>query len=305
MPPPTRTIAVGVAELETENPHFELAAVLAERLGAVLHVIHAFSPADPVLTPTGTVPAPSSRQQSASQADVQSRLEAWVAARSPNGAIVCHAVSMSPGAAILSVADQVAADLIIVGASRRAALATAVLGTTAQRVLRASPVPVLVNRRLERQPPRRILLTTDLSEISSRVHRFAIPLVKTLWSSPDVHLRSLLVAGDDVLLPPPLVQIPMREFAESRLGEFLRELSDVNHEVEGRVRLGLTAREIVAEAEAWHADLLVLGTQGRSGFSRFLIGSVAETVSRKAPCDVLVLPVAALEGTPGLDDAPA
>ena len=59
--------------------------------------------------------------------------------------------------------------------------------------------------------------------------------------------------------------------------------------------MGEHTSEILAEAEEWGADILVLGTQGRGGLSRFLIGSVAESVVRRAPCDVLVIPAAAFE----------
>lgn len=67
----------------------------------------------------------------------------------------------------------------------------------------------------------------------------------------------------------------------------------------GKVRTGETAKEIVAEAAEWRADLLVLGTQGRTGPSRFLIGSVAEAVVRNALCDVLVIPSATVSSTEG------
>lgn len=57
--------------------------------------------------------------------------------------------------------------------------------------------------------------------------------------------------------------------------------------------LGLSVSEILAEAEEWEADVIVLGTQGRKCLSRFMIGSVAESVSRKAQCDVLMIPAPA------------
>src|SRR5690606_39535490 len=68
----------------------------------------------------------------------------------------------------LDVAEEVGADLIVVGATRRGTLARTILGTTAQRVVRAARVPVLVNRRPGHSPMRRVLLTTDLSEGSAR-----------------------------------------------------------------------------------------------------------------------------------------
>lgn len=47
---------------------------------------------------------------------------------------------------------------------------------------------------------------------------------------------------------------------------------------------------IVQQAEDWHADLIVIGTHGRSGLYHFLMGSVAEHVARKSACPVLIVP---------------
>lgn len=52
---------------------------------------------------------------------------------------------------------------------------------------------------------------------------------------------------------------------------------------------GQIAPAIVAEAERWQAELIVIGTHGRSGFSRLLLGSVAERVVRSAPMPVLLV----------------
>jgi nucleotide-binding universal stress UspA family protein len=59
-------------------------------------------------------------------------------------------------------------------------------------------------------------------------------------------------------------------------------------EVETAVREGDPRTEIVAEAERWDADLVVLGSRGRTGVKRWLMGSVAEYVVRHAPCSVEV-----------------
>jgi universal stress protein A len=58
--------------------------------------------------------------------------------------------------------------------------------------------------------------------------------------------------------------------------------------VEHRLVLGTPAAEIIRIAGDVHAGLIVMGTHGRTGLSRVLMGSVAEEVVRKAPCSVLV-----------------
>src|SRR5690606_36943035 len=84
---------------------------------------------------------------------------------------------------------------------------------------------------------------------------------------------------------------------DSAMPEFERFLRSVDPSAPSSIaaiRIGEASKEIVAEASDWKADLLVVGTHGRRGASRFLIGSVAEGVVRTAMCDVLVIPSAAL-----------
>ncbi len=63
-----------------------------------------------------------------------------------------------------------------------------------------------------------------------------------------------------------------------------------------RARRGEAAAEILKLAAEYPADLIVMGTHGRSGLSRLVIGSVAETVLRQAPCPVLTVRAAARMG---------
>jgi nucleotide-binding universal stress UspA family protein len=210
-----------------------------------------------------------------------------------------------PGSAadvILDVALQVGAGLVFVGATRRGKLARTILGTTAQRVLRASPLPVLVHRRPQHGRPRRVLLTTDLSQLSTAVHERGLALVQRLWGSQQLNVRSLFVAGDDLPLPPIGYQFAMRKQAEQQLGAFLEGVRAGELSVQGKVRLGLSVREILADAKEWEADLLVLGSRSRTRPSRLLIGSVAEAVMRKAACDVLLVPAAAVDAAANGDE---
>lgn len=54
-------------------------------------------------------------------------------------------------------------------------------------------------------------------------------------------------------------------------------------------RVGKPAEEIVRAAREWPADMIVIGSHGRGGIGRVLLGSVAESVARHAPCPVLVV----------------
>lgn len=289
MPKQIRNIVLGVAELAAPDPHLPAAVELARALGARLHVVHAYPLPGPMLHP---VPPHESFTLDAVQqlhGVTQSRLEASVRKASEGLRIPCRALPGPADLAILDIGDEVGADLVIVGATRHGALPRSLLGTTAQRVLRASRIPVLVSRHRDFRPLRRVLLTTDLSELSANVHERGIGLLSVLGQERNLELRSLLVADDDELLegdPEPGVR---GEGAAGRLEAFLAR-HDAGMRAEGVVRTGEPAREITAEAVDWNADLLVLGTHGRTGASRLLIGSVAESVLKSAPCDVLVIP---------------
>lgn len=76
---------------------------------------------------------------------------------------------------------------------------------------------------------------------------------------------------------------------EDLLGNLTELAVDVGADVEFRVEEGEPADMILAVAEETHADLIVMGTHGRSGMRRLLMGSVAEAVNRKAQCPVVTI----------------
>lgn len=289
MPKQIRNIVLGVAEIAAPDPHLAAAVELAGALGARLHVVHAYPLPGPMLHP---VPPPAGFTLEAVQqlhGLTQSRLEASMRKASGGSPHRCRALPGPADLAILDIGEEVGADLVIVGATRHGALARSLLGTTAQRVLRASTIPVLVSRDRDFRPTRRILLTTDLSELSANVHERGIGLLSVLRQERDLELRSLMVADDDDLLDGDPASGVRGKGAEGRLEAFLaRHYAGMM--AEGVLRTGEPAREIIAEAVDWNADLLVLGTHGRTGASRLLIGSVAESVLKSAPCDVLMIP---------------
>jgi nucleotide-binding universal stress UspA family protein len=72
------------------------------------------------------------------------------------------------------------------------------------------------------------------------------------------------------------------------LSDFHRRLSPTTAALEF-IEAGNPAEEIVKTAKNWPADLIVIGSHGRTGMRRALLGSVAEAVMRGAPCPVLVV----------------
>lgn len=283
---PIRCIVAGVAELVDDDPMLLLALDLASRTGARLHLVHAFPlPQLFTLSPGVEMVYPEGTEQYRVQ--MQGLLES-VVRRNPLGdRAECHAIAGSPGRVLADCAEKLRAELLIVGAAGRSR--RGILGTTAQRVLRAAGMPVLVARESLHRRPARVLLTTDLSELSALVQERALDVVQALYGDHSTQLRSLLVLTPGIV-PPPLPAGSLQRAARGELDRFLLRRRARANPVQPAVRVGSAPAEIVDEARDWNADLLVVGTHARRGVSRVLLGSVAEACIRDAPCSVLAVP---------------
>jgi nucleotide-binding universal stress UspA family protein len=229
---------------------------------------------------------------------LESRMQAHVALAAAGVAADCIALPGSAGEVLPGYAAAAGADVLVLAPTRRPGAAGAVMGTTASRVLRASSVPVLVLRQpLAEHAPRRVLLPTDLSEHSARAIPRAAELAAALAHPQTPMLFPLFVSPSDVDTGPYALVTSQVEQAEAELDAFLASIPAPT--LQGTVRVGSPAHVILEVAREWDADLVVLGTHGRRGLPRFFVGSVAETVLRKAPCSALVIPPAAvLSGRP-------
>ena len=143
---------------------------------------------------------------------------------------------------------------------------------------------------------RTILHATDFSERSEFAFRLACSLARDYGARLIVmHVAepAMAIAGEGVLMFPLAVDVqPLRE----RLQQ-LRP-PDPKVQVEHRLVEGDAATEILRVAEETKCDMIVLGTHGRTGLGRLLMGSVAEQVVRKALCPVLTVKTALPEPCP-------
>ena len=109
----------------------------------------------------------------------------------------------------------------------------------------------------------------------------------------------MVVGGEGVLILPSAVDLkPLREQLQQ-----LRP-QDPKVPVEHRLVEGTAATEILRLAEETKCDVIVLGTHGRTGFGRLLMGSVAEQVVRRAPCPVVTVKTPLPETSPSGESAP-
>jgi nucleotide-binding universal stress UspA family protein len=286
-----RIIVAGIATLEPDDPALAASIHLAERTGAELHLVHAY-PVDQAedgwdLSVSVTRPA-------LFPALLQSRLEGLARAHATPGCVECVVTPGNAAEVLGTYARVTGADLLVLAPTRRGDTAGALLGTTASRVLRTSTAPVLVLRGgLPERAARRVLLPTDLSEHSALALPMAVNVAAALAAPEEPVLLPLFVEVPEVDTDAPARIAEQIEQAEAELDAFLDSVPALEG-ADGTVRVGNPAHEILTAACQWDADLVVLGTHGRRGIPRFFLGSVAETVLRRACCSALVIPTAAV-----------
>lgn len=149
---------------------------------------------------------------------------------------------------------------------------------------------------------RQILMATDFSDYSREALDHAVYLALTLGA--DLHLLHvyeipLFVPSGETLTVRPEVQrwfVDLKESESKRLEALGDEVRRRGVRVHPILKEGPPFREILKAAEEIPADLIVLGTHGRTGLAHVFLGSVAERVVRRAPCPVVTVRPKALGG---------
>jgi nucleotide-binding universal stress UspA family protein len=292
---PLRNIVAGLLEIESEGLVLTESIRMAERTGATLHLVHSYELPSLDWDAYGRMGYVDQATLDRYAAGLHARIREVVATRSAKVRAEVHAIAAPAAAAVTEVARETRADLVMVGATRHGAFARAILGTTAQRVVRRSLAPVLVLRQRINWPIHRVLLTTELTPFSAGVHELGLDVLETIGGDSEPELRSLMVMSPMTVLPAPIPIEQLDSIASEQIHQFLAQRRDRGRAVSARVRTGDAAGEIVAESAEWKPDYLVVGTHSRKATERWMIGSVAESTLRDARCNVLVVPAKAEE----------
>lgn len=185
--------------------------------------------------------------------------------------------------ALVRYATDHGADLLVLGTHGRSGFDRLVLGSVSEHALRAAPMPVLT---VHADTPVRaledVLVATDGSEPATAAVEHAVALA----AAADATLHVVNVVDVTVTLPEgagaPVFEA-LEDAGEAATGRVQERASDADVEtVHEQLLSGSTDGAIVDYADEQDVDCIVLGTHGRTGVDRVLVGSVAERVARTA-----------------------
>lgn len=204
--------------------------------------------------------------------------------------------------------DERGIDAVVIGTHGRTGIDRALMGSVTEKVVRTVGVPVLtIHEPIPTFEPSRVLLATDGSDPAGEAERVALALAgeygATLEALSVVDSLSLASASDPAggaAIDPAAaggeaigtVTELLEEQADDAVRAIAEDAEEVGVTVETTVEEGRPHERILAAGAEHDADVIVIGTHGRSGVERFILGSVAEKVLRLADRPVLVVPAA-------------
>ncbi len=289
---------------DTSDSALMYARVLARTFGARLHVMHVVDEGWMVASADGfTNEISSVMADLLDTAEIRMMVylnqEDWQEPRT-----ITEVRAGYPAQEIVTYANDIAADLIVMGAHGRGFLSRLLVGKVADKVVRTAPCPVLTVKNPEHdfvQPDLRrlnnigsILVATDFGPACESALAYGRSMARTF----NARLHVLHVTPNALMHSGPesigvnLVEAQATIDADGtrRLEAFVGEDDRRELGAIAVVRSGRTpADEVAAYATAHGIDLIIAGTHGRGPVAHFFMGSVAERIVRMAPCPVLTV----------------
>jgi nucleotide-binding universal stress UspA family protein len=296
--PAIRTILCPTDFSDASRHAFEHAASIAGYYRAKLVSMHAVSPA-PLLVP-GYAPigGPYFPPDIIGSELQQARVQALEDARMATAAGLTTEVVVKSGGTvrlILDVADELEADLIVLGTHGSGGFEHLVLGSVTEKVMRKAPCPVLTvpprAQATSNLPFERMLCPVDFSEPSLAAFELACSLAR----ESGARLTILHVVdwshgwhGAAHFEVPEFARY-LEEDARARLSQMAADVEGTGLEPSVELAYGRPHRQVIATAEAIGADVIVMGVHGQHAINTMLFGSTTNHVVRSATCPVLTL----------------
>ena len=267
---------------------------LSRHTGAKMTLMHALSMPEPDYTMPYPVTTPAVYVEQVEEiiSTARTNLEDLRERLMGQGVDISHVfVNEMPDRGVVQVANEAEADLIVVGSHGRTGLSRFLIGSVAEQVARKASCDVLVAR--DEVPAggyQRLLVPVDFSEVSGRAVARAAELLQpggtidllhcwqlpggsvTYWGSVGPGLRESIERG-------------ARDFGQKIVDKYSSDTVNINFQVEEG-----DARHIIEKKiQAGEYDLLVMGSHGRKGVNRLLLGSVTASIIKHVKGSVYVV----------------
>ena len=276
----------------------DYAVWLAKQFRTAIHLVHVYPPDEASAMPgAGHLPFETAETIERLNEEVTGIHRKHVPAFRPEN---CHIRGGRPYQEIVRVAREIDADLIVLSTRGHSGLKHLLLGSTAERVVRNAPCPVLVARKRKQRTKanreafavRTILVPTDFSQCALAGTEYAAFLARKLNAT--LRLFHAMYPYTNYVFVDPAGLSGLAEAVEETARQEMNALKQMEFlrglRLDTEILPGPAVDEICAAASQPDVDLIITSTHGRTGFQHAIIGSVAEHVVRYAECPVLVVP---------------
>ena len=282
----------------TAEAALEWAAGLLEARGGTIVLVHALDLHGPL---TDFLPSPADLDEHV-QGAATARLAELAASLGERGIAAETRLELGVASqAVVRAADEVRPDLMVVGSRGLTGVAHLLLGSTAQRIVQHAPCPVLTVHPADRRAPgqenadrvRHVLLPTDFSHDAELAARAARDLLGATAGARITVLHAYHLPVEYTAYGTIPTGLPFQQdvaaVADEKLAEVAATLAADGLQVDTLAREGYPPDVIVDAARELAADVIAMGTHGRTGLRHLLLGSNAERVVEHAPCPVLTV----------------
>jgi len=289
-----RTLLVATDFSETAEAAADWALEIAKGRGRRIHLVHVLTLPPPR---PHYAPAPADLQNALRDAATQ-QLAAEAERLAGRGVEMETILEVGvPSQTLVRVAEELDSALLVIGTRGLSGLSHLLLGSTAERVVQHAHCPVLTIHPDDAGKHRNlttVLVPTDFSTDARKAIHTAHRLLEHLDAARLVLLHAFNLPVEYTAYGPIPTSVSYLEDAGIEAEQQLDKIADELEEREG-LKVETLAREgyppevICEQAEEQKADLIVMGTHGRSGLAHLLLGSTAERVVQKAPCPVMTV----------------